>query len=917
MDAVPRAWIEPIGWALIQFLWQGTVLALLYAAARALLATALPAPARYGLSCATLAAMVTAPVLTLAAGSARTGAFAETRWVLPPSALESMLPWLVLGWLAGASLFTLRLACGWAVTTRLRRTGVRAVPVEWQEAFDTLARRMGVTRSVSLLVSAGAQVPMVVGWLRPAVLMPVGALTGLHPDHVAALLAHELAHVRRADYLVNMLQRVAEALLFFHPGVWWISDQIRQEREMCCDDLAVQAHGDPLTYARALTDLEACRQARSVALAANGTPLITRIRRLLGHGDPAWHLRPEPGAVAAMTILWLIGVAAVAAQGEAPHGATASPARPASSPQAPAHAASSTLLAAMVFGPIGPAQTPAPTAPQTPSPSKPGPGTAAPGSPGAISQTPRDPQQVPQTGTGVIRGRVVRLDTGRPVRAARVTIAATGVRDLPTATTDNEGRYQLSGLPPARFTLTAAKGGLVTLQHGQRRPNEPGRPIDLGDGQTLEQLDIALPTGGVITGVVLDETGEPLGGAVVQAQRRRFVEGVPQPTPAPAAVDVTDDLGRFRLYGLPAQTFFVGAIATDPRMSDMLRVASATSRGGATYHPGTLSASQANLVSVGPGEHIVVPPFPVRRERQATITGAIRTADGKPAEITLTLSNETPNGTASRGVTVRPDGSFSIPNVTPGVYHLTGRERSATGTGTWTEQVAFAQVTIEGADVVVPLTLRRGSTLRGRVRFDGGSPPPGLEPAAIRLAMEGPGATIIDTLGGTRLSDDWTFEASGLLGRRQLRTRSVPPGWMLRAVRLDGRDITDVPLDFTGRDVSGVEVILTQRIPSITGVVTDIGGRPTTDATVVVLADDATRWVPNSRYVRVARPDQEGRFRAEAMPPGRYVAVAVDFLEAGEESSPDMLQRLRALGRSFTLGDGAQQALELRVTSVP
>ncbi len=166
-----------------------------------------------------------------------------------------------------------------------------------------------------LLVSALVQAPTVVGWLRPIVLMPVGALAGLPAEHVEMLLAHELAHIRRHDYLVNILQGVAEALLFYHPAVWWISGHLRAEREVCCDDIAVAVGGDALTYACALASLASRRQAfMSPALAANGGSLPERIGRLLN--QPVRNSRPRSGAAVAATILLALGTWGLLAQSQ-------------------------------------------------------------------------------------------------------------------------------------------------------------------------------------------------------------------------------------------------------------------------------------------------------------------------------------------------------------------------------------------------------------------------------------------------------------------------------------------------------------------------------------------------------------------------------------------------------------------------
>ncbi len=165
---------------------------------------------------------------------------------------------------------------------------------------------MRIARPVRLLVSSRVESPCIVGWLRPVVLAPLGALTGLAPEYVEALLAHELAHIQRHDYLVNVLQGIVESLLFYHPAVWWLSSQIRTEREHCCDDLAVAASGDVLTYARALAELESARPAHfKTALAANDGSLVRRIRRLV---DPGAQAPSGWGAAWVLSVLMLLAV---------------------------------------------------------------------------------------------------------------------------------------------------------------------------------------------------------------------------------------------------------------------------------------------------------------------------------------------------------------------------------------------------------------------------------------------------------------------------------------------------------------------------------------------------------------------------------------------------------------------------------
>src|ERR1035437_1915338 len=187
---------------------------------------------------------------------------------------------------------------------RLRRRGVCAAAEFWQGRIDRLATRVRVSRPVSLLESCLAEVPVVIGYVRPVILMPVGLLAGLPAAQVESILLHELAHIRRHDYLVNLWQIVVEGLMFYHPAAWWISGVIRAERENCCDDMVVATQGDAFAYAAALTALEHNRGAvREAVLAATGGSLVKRVRRLL--------VQPE-GPRAALTPVFSAGVLAVA-----------------------------------------------------------------------------------------------------------------------------------------------------------------------------------------------------------------------------------------------------------------------------------------------------------------------------------------------------------------------------------------------------------------------------------------------------------------------------------------------------------------------------------------------------------------------------------------------------------------------------
>ncbi len=331
--------IEVLGWTLLHFVWQGAVVGVL-AAATLLALRPRSANARYLTAVSALSLMLLLPIGTIAwlervpapediapivtttpaiemplaremdlspldespisveriefEKTPHAAAVAETK----PTRLEEVsekretfdveafvkpfIPWAVGVWLIGVGVLSLRLFASWLSVLRLRRRATQPASANWQALLGRLAERLRVTRPVKLVESALVEVPAVIGWLRPVILLPASAVTGLTTEQLEALLAHELAHVRRHDYFINLLQTVVETLLFYHPAVWWISRRIRIERERCCDDLAVQACGDRLAYAKALVALEELRAPVSrFALGAADGSLRDRVQRVI------------------------------------------------------------------------------------------------------------------------------------------------------------------------------------------------------------------------------------------------------------------------------------------------------------------------------------------------------------------------------------------------------------------------------------------------------------------------------------------------------------------------------------------------------------------------------------------------------------------------------------------------------------
>ena len=223
--------------------------------------------------------------------------------------LRPWLAWIVAGWSLGVAMCSLRPLLGWYTLRRLRRVGVSPASDEVLATLRRVSARLGLRRAVRVVQSTLARVPIVVGYLRPVVLLPVSLVTSIPTAQLEAILAHELAHVRRHDFVVNLLQTLVETLFFYHPAVWWISRQIRVEREHCCDDLVVKLLDNRVEYGRALVAIEQIRGRNSVlALGATDGSLLSRVRRIVGFDSErtAWSLVDRGSA--ALLVLTLIGV---------------------------------------------------------------------------------------------------------------------------------------------------------------------------------------------------------------------------------------------------------------------------------------------------------------------------------------------------------------------------------------------------------------------------------------------------------------------------------------------------------------------------------------------------------------------------------------------------------------------------------
>jgi len=552
----------------------------------------------------------------------------------------------------------------------------------------------------------------------------------------------------------------------------------------------------------------------------------------------------------------------------------------------------------------------------------------------------------PKTGTGRLRGRVLSADSGGPVRRAQVRISSPDIGSK-SAMTDAEGRFEFRDLPAGRFTMSATKAGYVTIQYGQTRPFESGKPIDLTEGQLMEKADFSLPRGSAISGRLVDEFGDPVADALVSAMRSAWSGGRRRLQPTGRTAQ-TNDLGQFRIYGLSPGDYYVSATFRGADMMAMEIAMSAVTGAGSggptgstpnsgyapTYFPGTPNGSEAQKIALTIGQEAQNTDFALLPVKLAKISGTVISSDGKPVDgsmINASPRNSDGAGLMMMGGGARSDkaGNFTIWNLSPGEYTLQTRAMQIMTSGGGDNMMFTARVgigadgneaetgslpvTVNGEDLAgVVIVTSKGATGSGHLTFEGGARPTTLTNIRVTASpvdMDGP---MIAFAGPGSVKADGTFELKGLSGTRIVRVASLPPGWMLKSVRVNGNDITDAGMDFkAGEAVTGIDVVLTSKLTEVNGTV-KAGSAPAKDYTLVIFSDEPQKWsIPNTRYVAGTRPDQEGRFQVKNLPAGGYYAIAVDYLAQGEWNDPDVLERLKPRATSFSIDEGETKTLAL------
>ena len=513
------------------------------------------------------------------------------------------------------------------------------------------------------------------------------------------------------------------------------------------------------------------------------------------------------------------------------------------------------------------------------------------------------------SGTATVSGTIVSSE-GRPLPGATVAIYQRSPSLFTrTTTAGSAGAYQFKDLPGGRYQLSAALSGFAMPAGTQLLYNVTdgaGPEITLGDDEDRHSVDVTLLRLGAISGRVLDDVGEPVEGALVgvmttryQAGRRRLVVAKQQ---------ITNDRGEFRIYGVRVGQYVLATSVGDTLALDLPGYVP-------TYFPGTDTAATAQFISVGVGEEVGGVDVPLVAAATASIRGRVVDATGRPWHQTFVLIPRSPIS-ARIGARLEADGTFEFRNVAPGRYIIQAN-RGPQGSEAEGEFLAY-EVTVGARDVTnLQLQTSLGSRIAGHVTFESATNGAGPSPGLISLSPIPVDSDVAPgKIATTSPNKEYRFELRGISGERRLQAMKLPPGWALKTILANGRNVTDEVLPFGRPDQSldAVEVVLTDRINQVVGAVTDASRRAVGAAKVVAFSVDAARWYPGSRFMKAVTATPDGAFELSGLPTGSYFVAAARDVPPGDEgwTDPAFLDSLRSTATVVTLGDGQKQAINLQ-----